>query len=262
MKWFRRKEKQPIKPSIEAQQTEKLAQLGAQLSLWRQEKNLSLEELVGLTRISRRILQAIEEGNLADLPEPVYIQGLIKQFADALGVNGVDFASDFPIGSPKVNLPQNAWKNTFVGQLRPVHLYILYISLIFCSVNSLSNLLNKAALQANNSQNQLQSPKESPLTSQQLTSNNLQAFKSVEQAVQIGVILKSSSWIRVVVDGKTDFEGVLPQGTYRTWKAQEQLTVKTNNAGGVLMSVNQQAPKQMGEPGKIEEVRIAAKPRF
>jgi cytoskeletal protein RodZ len=82
------------------------------------------------------------------------------------------------------------------------------------------------------------------------------------QAVQIGVILKSSSWIRVVVDGKTEFEGVLPQGTSRTWRAQEQLTVKTNNAGGVLMSVNQQAPKQMGEPGKVEEVRIAARTKL
>jgi hypothetical protein len=28
------------------------------------------------------------------------------------------------------------------------------------------------------------------------------------------------------------------------------------------MSVNQQAPKEMGEPGKVEEVSIAAKPKL
>jgi len=83
-------------------------------------------------------------------------------------------------------------------------------------------------------------------------------FSDVSSTVKIGVILKSSSWIRVVVDGKIDFEGVLPQGTYRTWKAQDQLIIKTNNAGGVLVSVNQQIPKQMGEPGKVEELRITA----
>jgi len=37
--------------------------------------------------------------------------------------------------------------------------------------------------------------------------------------------------------------------------------VKTDNAGGVLMSVNQQEAKEMGEPGKVEEIRIAAKTR-
>ena len=37
--------------------------------------------------------------------------------------------------------------------------------------------------------------------------------------------------------------------------------MKTDNAGGVMMSVNQQEAKEMGEPGKVEEVKIAAKPQ-
>lgn len=264
MKWFPGKNKQQEKPATEAQQkaqqTEKLVQLGTELNLRRQEKNLSLDELVASTRIPRRILQAIEEGNLADLPEPIYIQSLIKQFAEALGVNGVDFASSFPLGSPKVSFSQPSWKFTSIMQLRPIHLYLLYIFLILFSVNSLSQLLNKTALQASNGQIPLESRRESVENTEGIrpVSDNLSGNNT---AVQIGVILKSSSWIRVVVDGKTDFEGVLRQGTYRTWKAQNQLTVKTNNAGGVLMSVNQQAPKRMGEPGKVEEIRIAARPK-
>jgi cytoskeletal protein RodZ len=71
--------------------------------------------------------------------------------------------------------------------------------------------------------------------------------------------LKSSSWIRVIADGRTEFEGVLPEGSHRNWKATQQLTVKTDNAGGVLMSVNQQEAREMGKPGKTGEVRIAAK---
>jgi cytoskeletal protein RodZ len=82
------------------------------------------------------------------------------------------------------------------------------------------------------------------------------------QTVQVGVTLKASSWIRVVADGKTQFEGTLPEGTHRVWKAQEQLTVKTTNAGGVLMSVNQQAAKEMGELGEEEEIKIAAQPQL
>jgi cytoskeletal protein RodZ len=253
MKWFRKKEEQPIKPSIKEHQAEKLAQIGTQLAALRQEKNLTLDELVVITRIPRRLLQAIEEGKLTDLPEPIYIQGFIRQFAEALGIKGGEFASHFPIGSQSVGF-QSTEKGQNIPQLRPIHLYLFYIALIFCSVNGLSQLLNNAALQANNSQ--IQPNTQAKLINAETTGNNN------AQSVQVGVTLKASSWISVVTDGKTAFEGVLPEGSSRTWKATKQLTVKTNNAGGVLMSVNQQKPKEMGEMGKTQEIKIAAKPNL
>lgn len=270
MKWLRKKKNNDQAVlSLEQQRSEKLAEMGAQLWASRQEQGLSLEEVVILTKIPRRLLQAIEEGNLNDLPEPVYIQGFIRQFADALGFNGTEFASTFPISSQPVN-SQAIGKTSPLAQLRPIHLYFLYIFLILCTVNGLSQLLNNAALQANNSQNEPDSEKEyvaKPEPTQpkqsveaQPVSDTLSSIQEV-QPVQIGVTLKASSWIRVVADGKTEFEGTLPEGTRRIWKAREQLTVKTDNAGGVLMSVNQQKAKEMGEPGKVEEIKIAAKPR-
>ncbi|MEH2421791.1 MAG: RodZ family helix-turn-helix domain-containing protein [Nostoc sp.] len=270
MKWLRKKNNHQPSLSLEQERAEKLAELGAQLWALRQEQGLSLEQVVVLTRIPRRLLQAIEEGNLNDLPEPIYIQGLIRQFAEALGLNGVEFSGTFPISSARVN-PQDMGNSSSLSQLRPIHLYFLYIFLIVCSVNGLSQLLNNAVLQASNNQNQ-PSPKQKSVVKPEIA----QLKESVEvqpvsdslsgiqqgRAVQIGVTLKASSWIRIVADGKTEFEGILPEGTHRIWKAQKQLTVKTDNAGGVLMSVNQQKAKEMGEPGKEEEVRIAAKPKF
>ena len=246
MKWFRKKDEQPPKPSIKQHQSEKLMQLGSQLASLRQEKNLTLDELVIFTRIPRRLLQAIEEGNLSDLPEPIYIQGLIRQFADALGIEGGEFASHFPIGYQPVTF-KSTWKNQNIAQFRPIHLYLFYIVLIFCSVNSLSQLL------------QIQSKTAKSSTQQQISSNKRSNSKQ-DQSVQVGLTLKASSWISVVTDGKTAFEGVLPQGSSRTWKASQQVTVKTDNAGGVLMSVNRQQAKEMGEIGKTEEIKIAAGP--
>ncbi|MBW4556804.1 MAG: DUF4115 domain-containing protein [Trichormus sp. ATA11-4-KO1] len=267
MKWLKSKDKEQPTLSLAQQQSEKLAQMGAQLWASRQEKALSLEEMVVLTKIPRRLLQAIEEGNLNDLPEPIYIQGLIRQFAEALGFNGVTFASNFPLGSQPVSLPPTE-KNQSIGLLRPLHLYLLYIFVILCSVSGLSQLLNNTAL--SNSKQQpgratvlqsepTQSTPKLP-TEFQPVSNHLNRIND-NQSVQIGVTLKASSWIRVVADGKTEFEGILPEGTQRTWKAQEQLTVKTDNAGSVLMSVNQQEAKQMGKPGTVEEIKIGNKPR-
>ncbi len=262
MKWLKTKDDDQPTVSIEQQQAEKLAQMGGQLWATRLEQSLSLDEMVVLTMIPGRLLQAIEEGNLDDLPEPIYVQGLIRQFADALGLDGAEFASNFPIGSNRVSLTPS-WKSTLFGELRPFHLYVLYVGLIVCSVSGLSQLLNNAALQANNSDNE-KSQIQPTLESQQNIQTEPQEIQSVSnngQPVQINVTLKENSWIRVVADGKTEFEGELSQGTQRTWKAQGQLKVRAKNAGSVLVSVNKEEAKPMGDPGKVNEVIVAAKPR-
>lgn len=268
MKWLKSKEKEQPHFSLAEQQSEKLAEMGAQLRELREKQAITLEEMVVLTKIPRRLLQAIEAGHLEDLPEPIYIQGLIRQFADALDLNGVEFASNFPLGSQPVSIPPTE-KNYSIGLLRPVHLYLLYIFLIVSAVSSLSQVLNGSNnLSHNNSrsstetvfQSEPNQPNSQQSTDLQPVSDNLNRINN-NQSVQIGVTLKETSWIRVVADGKTEFEGILPQGTYRTWKAQEQLTVKTNNAGSVLMSVNQQEARQMGEPGKEGEIKIGVKPK-
>ncbi|MDZ8184644.1 MAG: DUF4115 domain-containing protein [Nostoc sp. ChiSLP02] len=276
MKWPRKKNDRQPPLSLEEQRSQKLAEIGAQLWASRQEQGLSLEQVVMLTMIPQRLLQAIEEGNVNDLPEPVYIQGLIRQFADALGLNGNELAETFPINSPQIS-SQPLGNPSPLNQLRPIHLYFLYILLILCSVNGLSVLLNNAVLQASNTQDEpyleqkpqvkpeqakpeVTEQKQSPLEVQPVSDTSTSVKQ--KEVVQIGVTLKASSWIRVVADGKTEFEGTLPEGTHRIWKAQEQLTVKTDNAGGVLMSVNQEKPRKMGEFGKEEEIKIAAKSRY
>jgi cytoskeletal protein RodZ len=269
MKWLKRKNHEQPTPTLEQQRAEKLREMGAQLWAARQERSLSLDEMVVLTKISRRLLQAIEEGNLEDLPEPVYIQGLIRQFADALGFNGAEFAKAFPVASaPVVTTPAAPQINRSLGLLRPIHLYLLYVFVIVCSVSGLSHVLNKASVSANDTEStpkpatvfQPAPAEKQPIEAQPVSSTVSNTPEN--QSVQIGVTLKEASWIRVVADGRTAFDGILPEGTHRVWKAQDQLTVKTNNAGSVMMSVNQQAARQMGEPGKPEEVKIAAKPQY
>ncbi|MBU7586390.1 MAG: helix-turn-helix domain-containing protein [Nostoc sp. TH1S01] len=262
MKWFKFKRKNNEQPTLtlEQQRAEKLKEMGAQLWAARQEKSLSLEEMMVITKISRRLLQAIEEGNLEDLPEPVYIQGFIRQYADALGFNGAEFAKTFPVTSMPVVTTAAAPVDRSMKLLRPIHLYLLYIFVIICSVSSLSKVLNSSEFSADNN---LQSQPETvsqpaPNSDQENAAAQSVSNNQENQTVQIGVTLKEASWIRVVADGKTEFEGILPEGTHRVWKAQEQLTVKTDNAGSVMMSVNQQEARQMGEPGKPEEVQIAA----
>lgn len=260
MRWMIKKSETP-QPSIEEKQAEILVQLGAKLANLRQEKGLSLDEIVLMTRIPRRLLKAIETGNLQDLPEPIYTQGLIRQFAEALGLKGVDFASEFPISSQRISCPSDKLSQPWL-QLQPFHLYLLYVFVIVCSVTGLSLLLNQNAIQAQKSENQQKLEKTSGFTPQRFENQGFDQitteFKSANtDTVEINVTLQSSSWIRVVSDGKTEFEGVLPTGSRRNWQATQELTITTNDAGAVLMSINNQPTRKMGKPGKKEKIRVA-----
>ena len=262
-----RRQKKNIR-NFERERAEKLSELGERLRRVRLELNLSLEEVSMRTMIGPRHLQAIEEGQLEHLPEPIYIRGFIRRFANALGLNGVDLASDFPVESNQrlLNYP---WINWPSAQLRPIHLYILYIVLIMCSVQGLSQMLDRSAIQASRLDIEPSAP---DLPAQQkerrpapslakLTGKQSPTPTAAAGAVRIGLTLKAESWIKVVADGKTQFEGVLPEGTERTWEAKQELFVRAGNAGGVLVAVNDGQAKQMGAPGEVEEVTVKANPQ-
>src|SRR6476469_1657103 len=247
---------------------------------------MSLEEVAAKTKIQLRLLNAIESGQLDQLPEPVYVQSFIKQFADALGINGAAFASSFPT-TPILRPVQRSWRSLPVAQLRPVHLYVLYVFLIVFAVNSLSYLMNRSTPSAVPNVEAYQPPGSQPgPTANSVASNQVfgpfspvkttatsrkpnaasgmglvatpQKPDSANKPVRVSVILKAQSWIRVVTDGKTEFEGVLPEGTQRIWMADEQLTLRAGNAGGVLVGLNEQQAKQLGDPGSVEEVTFEA----
>ena len=234
-KWLRLSRTQkPKNLSIEEQQLQKLSELGNQLSALRQEKGLSINEVVMTTRIPGRLLTAIEGGDLANLPEPIYIQGLIRQFANALGLNGVELASNFPTGSPKlVFKPRYGYRTRVFLELRPFHLYLLYILVIVCSVTSLSQSLthnieakendNEPSLQASTSISTVKSLTKVIKVPEliNLTSNRNDTKNS---PVQVRILVSSPAWIRVVADGKTKFEGVLTQGSQRDWEATEAVS--------------------------------------
>ncbi|MEW5861611.1 MAG: RodZ domain-containing protein [Cyanobacteriota bacterium] len=252
---------------LQQQQIEKLKELGSRLRQAREEQSMSLEEVGDKTRIQVRLLKAIEEGKREILPEPVYIQGFIKRYADALGLDGVEYSDTFPSG-PVFQLIKPNWRYLPSPQLRPIHLYLIYVFLVIGAVNGLSYVVNRPALEVGetnrrspsqslnqaNAANTDSQEKLGPFTPTVFSSNTSQAGKPV----RVGVTVKTPSWIRVVVDGKTQFEGMLPEGTQRTWVADETLIVKAGNAGGILVAFNNEKAKKLGALGKVREVTFAA----
>ena len=86
-----------------------MTELGQKLKEARGTKGLSMDQLHEITKIQKRHLVAIEEGNYDVLPGAFYARAFIKQYADAVGLNGeellVEHQSTIP-QSEKREVPQ------------------------------------------------------------------------------------------------------------------------------------------------------------
>jgi cytoskeleton protein RodZ len=69
-----------------------LQEIGALLRQERKRQGKSVEEIMDATRISRRNIVAIENGDEDDLPHPVYAKGFLRSYARVLGLDSEELA--------------------------------------------------------------------------------------------------------------------------------------------------------------------------
>jgi cytoskeletal protein RodZ len=93
-------------------QAEQLKVIGSRLSEERQNRSVSLQQVAAKTYIPLRLLNAIEAGRLDLLPEPVFIQGFIRRYADMLGLDGMSISKEFPVNPSPVPITPETIKTT------------------------------------------------------------------------------------------------------------------------------------------------------
>lgn len=283
-------------------QEEQLKEVVAHLREVREEKSIRLEELAAYTRIRLAFLEAIEEGRFEVLPEPVYVQGFIRRYGDAMGLDGAALAKTVAsICSP----PQEPNHDNQELDKKPslyIPLAVPYALLIAAASFGLFYILSPQRSVESSSQK-----KSSPLASEQKTefapqtsslassskpkvnspvtsattkespvagaiaptvSPSIQATPITEPTtpsptvsptaqttpVEVTLELQDTSWVQVKVDGKTEFEGELNKGDKKTWTAKKELTIRSGNAGAVLVSTNNKQPTLLGSMGSVKQV--------
>lgn len=61
------------------------------------------------------------------------------------------------------------------------------------------------------------------------------------------------SWLRVTVDGAVTEEGFLEANDTRVWEANQGITIRTGNGGGVTLVLNGEDLGAMGTVGQVVE---------
>jgi len=237
-------------------QGNKVREIGFLLKEARSNTSLSLEEVAAQTLLRTGLLSAIEKGDLHELPEPIYVQALIRQYANFLGLDGDRLADSIPNKHMELNKDRE-WSVFLpvLTQLRPLHLYAIYVVLIAIAVNSLSAMVD--------SSKQDTSPIALPPIQEQIATTPSPKDKALispsplpkpSQPIVVNATLKFQSWVRVVADEQTIFEGVIDEGNQRTWTAKQKLSIRAGNAGALIVGFNENSPKPMGNVGEVQEI--------
>lgn len=72
-----------------------MTELGARLKEARERKGYSLDDLQEITKIQKRYLVGIEEGNFKNMPGSFYVRAFIKQYAEAVDLNPDELLEEY-----------------------------------------------------------------------------------------------------------------------------------------------------------------------
>ncbi|MGN7479456.1 helix-turn-helix domain-containing protein [Solibacillus silvestris] len=79
-----------------------LTELGARLKEARLARGYSLDDLQDITKIQKRYLIGIEEGNYSIMPGSFYVRAFIKQYAEAVGLDADQVLTEYRKDVPEV----------------------------------------------------------------------------------------------------------------------------------------------------------------
>lgn len=252
---------------LNEEQGEKLKEITTKLKQIREQKGIDIEQIAAKILVRPVFLNALEEGRFEDLPEPVYIQGFIRRYGDAVGIDGTAIGQEFgaiacPPPTPQDNNDVNNKSNIYIPLAVPYVLLIIGASLglfYLLGPKPAEQTVSQSQYSSNVSEQKTQpKPKASPAEvaskpTPTPTPTPTPKPKPVE-GVKVSLDVKDESWVRVITDGKKVFEGTLQKGDKKSFDAKEKLVIRSGNAGAVLVSVNQNKPVPLGSPNNPKTV--------
>jgi len=208
----------------------------------RRELGYSIEYVVEKTKLYPSMIKDIEEGNLAKV-SPTYIKGFIKIYASFLKIDIGTSLNEISASKPlpaKSKLKSKLIDGT--GVLKNIGHAIRRISpetrkkiiLILAGIILLWGFFALSGFLIRKISKIFTAP-----------SKNVQAAKerivspslNDEEVVAI-LTAKKNCFLKVIVDGKLLFKGVLKKGARETWRGDKEIELKIRDGSAILLEVN------------------------
>ncbi|SHN50309.1 helix-turn-helix domain-containing protein [Desulfovibrio litoralis] len=257
-----------------------LQELGAILRQKRDEKGLSLDEAANKIKLSARVIKAMEEGDISDLPHPVYARGFMKSYAEILGFDKVELAEmlnkafppseldEEPEPGPIIKATSNRERNGFkilnllimilVFSLLCLGIWFLFEKFKDSSFDGIKQTYNSFFSNSTDETNQTQqnSTTQAPNannTQEQTTSVNTtpslpntptvstETTQQIENITQtLEVSTRRSTKLEVTIDEAQTEKVDLAKNQSRVFEFKDDLTLKMSNPNVIKLKYNNQ----------------------
>jgi cytoskeletal protein RodZ len=208
----------------------------------RKELGYSLEYTVEKTKLHPSMIKDIESGNLGVI-NPTYLKGFLKIYASFLGVATGDALDEIPVAvqQPKKHKKSKIKERTnFLERLAQAFKKVppdikRRAVIILAAVVALWLLIHIGRLTVR-AVTKLFARKSEQTTSQPLPSAPVTFDAS--QELMASLTAKDKCFLKVIVDGKLLFEGILEEGVRETWQAKKEIELKISDGSAVDLEVN------------------------
>ncbi|MDO8589529.1 MAG: DUF4115 domain-containing protein [Armatimonadota bacterium] len=243
-----------------------MGSIGQTLRQHRENLGISLAEVHSATRITPQNLEALEEERFDIFPNKVYTRAFLRDYANFLGLDSGVLLEQYELHlSPNHReAPAIAASKPSDGATTVVRAFAILIILVVVglaaykplarSIRGLANRDRAPVVADNDDSAPIPPPKPIPVTTP--TPKPTPAPQPPD-GVNFVVDVVSTSWIRVTVDGKRAFEGMLGPPHQLSWRAERAVVFRAGNAGGVRLTVNGRKLPPLGNIGQIVERRFA-----
>lgn len=248
---------------------------GAVLRAARTERGLSLADLQARTKIRAKYLAALEDERVEDLPPYPFARGFVHTVALELGLDpaplvrrlaAVMDARAASAGIRRLDI-EPAVTPTRAQRLKRtalIGLIVVGVPLAAYFVRQLYEFsrpdLPAVSQPVGAAPPVAPSPQAPPVGSQVPGLAEAPAAAPEQRAtpllplagrVAVEVELTGVSWLLVVADGRTVFQGLLAAGEVRRWEGADAVRLRIGNAAAVRLVVNGRSLGTLGGPGEV-----------
>jgi len=247
---------------------------GEELRRERLVREITLEEISAATKISVRLLNALEASDLPRLPAPAFTRGFIRSYALHIGIDPeqrvcaylADLAEASAGTSPlAVRVRRHFWRRrgtaagTIVGGVTAV---LLLLGLIARPEQRPAPRPEKAVA-ARSSHVELKhvAISSDPTPAVRQAEPVSAPAEAVEGDPLVSLLLEfdEDSWTRLDASGQTLFVGMLRRGQTKKFEARGGFRLSLGNAGGVRVTVDGLALESLGRVGQVvRDLRLPA----
>jgi len=246
--------------------------LGKKLREARERKGVSLRQIANSTKISARVLEALERNDISRLPGGIYGRAFVRSFAAEIGLDPEvviqEFIAQFPDDSVTAGHPKSEqiedneslesdrrMASTFLRLLAlsvPIAIVVVYFTA--ASRRQSEVVPDRPAAAA------VQEPVKAPAAPESVQPPSSDAPPPGDQTPgdRLNVALSTSRpcWVVATADGKRQIERLFRPGDQETLDVRRELELTAGDAEALTLTINGAPARPLGKPGEVVTARI------